>query len=77
MKGKTMKVIKEGKELYHIQNRNICSDGSAYDMFVFSDHEPTKEDLRRLFIEDYGESEWELEEWLTSSEVYSVYAEEI
>ena len=29
--------------LYHIQNMNICSDGTAYDMFMWSKSEPTKE----------------------------------
>lgn len=64
----------KGETLWHIQNRNICSDGSAYDLFYWSKHEPTQDDLKKLFVEDYGEEGWELDEWLTSSEVYAVCA---
>lgn len=62
----------DGKTLYHIQNMNICSDGSAYDMFLLSDHEPTADDLRAQFMDDYGD-ETLAEEFVTSSEVYEVY----
>ena len=62
----------DGKTLYHIQNMNICTDGSAYDMFLLSDHEPTADDLRAQFMDDYGD-ETLAEEFVTSSEVYEVY----
>lgn len=70
--------VKQGyKTLYHIQNMNICSDGHPYDMFLFSESEPTKEELEKAFREDYEASDEEVEEFLTSSEVYAVYAEEL
>lgn len=69
-----MRVEKNGKTLWHIQNMNICSDGTPYDMFLWSENEPTKEELRKAFAEDYGEDEGcEMDEWLTSSDVYAVY----
>ena len=65
-------------EIWHIQNMNICSDGTAYDMSLMADHEPTEDELRKAFAEDYGEEEGcEMDEWMTSSEVYKLYAEEI
>ena len=72
-----MRVEQNGKTLYHIQNMNICSDGSAYDMFLWAKDEPTQEELAKAFIEDYGDDKRMAEEWLTSSEVYAVYAEEL
>lgn len=70
-----MKVEKDGKTLWHIQNMNICSDGTPYNMFLWSENEPTKEELRKAFAEDYGEDEGcEMDEWLTSSNVYAVHA---
>lgn len=69
-----MRVEKNGKTLWHIQNMNICSDGTPYDMFLWSENEPTEEELRKAFAEDYGEDEGcEMDEWLTSSDVYAVY----
>lgn len=70
-----MKVIVDGKTLWHIQNMNILSDGEPYDMFLWGENEPTEEELRRAFAEDYDEySEYEMSEWLTSSNIYAVYA---
>lgn len=73
-----MEVTKNGKTLYHIQNTNICSDGTPYDLFVFSDHWPTKEDLKELFTDDLDDAtENEIDEFQTSSEIYKLYAEEL
>lgn len=78
-----MKVEKNNKTLYHIQNANMGSDGYPFDAFVFCDHEPNKEDLKKIFDIEWGDGygedngKYALEEWLTSSEIYSVYAEEI
>lgn len=70
-----MKVVVNGKTLWHIQNMNILSDGEPYDMFLWGENEPTEEELRRAFAEDYDEySEYEMSEWLTSSSIYAVYA---
>lgn len=66
----------DDKTLYHIQNMNICSDGSAYDMFLLTDHEPTNEELRAKFLEDYDDEE-KADEFCMSSEVYKVYAEDL
>lgn len=70
-----MKVIKNGKTLYHIQNMNILSDGEPYDMFLWGENEPTEEELRKALEDEMDDcTEYEMEEWLTSSEIYPVYA---
>ena len=77
-----MKVEKDDKVLYHIQNMNMSSDGYPLDTYVWCDHFPNKDDLKKAFelefADGYGEDEqYALEEWLTSSEVYMVYADEV
>lgn len=77
-----MKVEKDGKELYHIQNLNMGSDGYPFDTYVWCDHFPNKKDLEKAFELEYGDAygedkKYALEEWLTSSEVYMVYADYI
>lgn len=72
-----MEVTKNGKALYHIQNMNICTDGTPYDEFVFCDHWPTENDLKELFHNEFGHDEQMLDEFLTSSNIYEVYAEEL
>ena len=44
-----MVVKHNNKTLYHIQNMNIMTDGTAYDIFVFADHFPKEADLREIF----------------------------
>ena len=67
-----------GKTLWHVQNMNICTDGNAYDMFLWSKDEPTEEELVKAFLDDYIDATPELvDEWRTSSDVYAVYAEEL
>ena len=69
---------KLGREefLYHIQNMNICSDGNPYDIFLWCDHEPTAEDLRKVFMDDYACEEGDpyIEEFMSSSDIWKVYA---
>ena len=78
-----MKVEQNNKTLYHIQNMNMGSDGYPFDTYVWCDHFPTKEDLEKAFDIEYGEAysgegkQSALDEWLTSSEVYMVYADEL
>lgn len=76
-----MEVKRYNKVLYHIQNMNICTDGSAFDDFVFCDHYPNDADLRKLLHLEFDGSDAltpEMEqEFLTSSEIYKVYAEEL
>ena len=77
-----MEVKRYNKVLYHIQNMNITTDGTAFDEFVFADHFPNKEDLRKVYVSEFGGTSDEhnkafLEEFLTSSEIYKVYAEEV
>lgn len=64
--------------LYHIQNMNIRPDRTAYDMFVWSKLEPTEEELRQWFADDYGcDTDDDMaDEFATSSEVYKVYVSE-
>ena len=78
-----MKVEQDGFTLYHIQNMNMGSDGYPMDTYVWCDHFPNKRDLRKAFDNEWGftysgESKEEaMKEWLTSSEVYGVYADKI
>lgn len=77
-----MEVKHFDKVLYHIQNMNITTDGTTFDDFVFCDHFPNKEDLRRVYLDEFGGTDDEnnealLDEFLTSSEIYKVYAEEL
>mgnify|MGYP007022401818 CR=1 FL=1 len=77
-----MEVRKGKKSLYHIQTMNMGSDGYPFDVFVFNDHFPTKEDLLKVYKSEYGGTSWEndealINEFLTSSEIYKVYAEEV
>ena len=75
-----MEVTKDGKTLYHIQNRNICSDGSCFDTFVYCDHWPTEADLLLVYeieFPDEKNNKELIDEFLNSSEVYKLYAEEL
>lgn len=73
-----MPVTEKKKKLYHIQNMNICSDGTPYDLFVWCDHFPNKEDLKKAIESDLDDvTENEIDEFQTSSGVYEVYAEEL
>lgn len=67
----------DGKELYHIQNMNICTDDSAFDTFVFCDHFPNEMDLLIIYQKEFGDDNSYLDEFMTSSEVYKVDAEEL
>ena len=70
-----MKVIKNGKTLWHVQNMNICSDGEPYDLFLWSEKFPTKKQLKQALTDDMDDcTRNEIDEWLTSSEIYPVYA---
>ena len=75
-----MLVTLNGKTLYHIQNRNICTDGTCFDMFVYFDHEPNDADLLlayELEFPDELNNKELLDEFLTSSEIYKINAEEL
>ena len=76
-----MDVTKNGKTLYHIQNMNICSDGEPFDVFVFTDHFPTESDLRELYSREFPDEQPDddsyLDEFLTSSNIYTIVAEEL
>lgn len=77
-----MKVEKNNKTLYHMQNLEMGSDGHPFDVFVWCDHSPNKADLKSAYLTEYGGTDFEnnqdlIDEFITSSEVYAVYAEEI
>lgn len=64
--------------LYHIQNMNICTDGEPFDTFVWSDHDLTEQDLEKIIQEEWeNATDNEIDEFLTSSRIYPVYAEDI
>jgi len=71
-------VTRDNNTLYHVQNLNVCSDGTPYDLFLWCDHAPTKDDLRLVAREDFDgldNADTIIEEICDSSEVYAVYAE--
>lgn len=68
-------IIRNGKTLYHIQNRNMCTDGTSFDVFVWSDHYPTEKDMKNIYHNEFGHDVRLLDEFLTSSETFVVYAE--
>lgn len=75
-----MKVELNGKQLYHIQNMNLGDNASAFDAFVWSDHYPTADDLGKVFDCEFDGADGVdgmKEEFLASSEVYAVWAEEL
>lgn len=65
--------------LWHIQNMNITSDGSPFDVFIWSDHEPTGDELETIIREeiDADADEDTVDEFITSSDIYTVHAEDI
>lgn len=77
----TMTVERDGKVLYHIQNNNLGSDGYPMDTFIWCERYPTDEDLRKAwdleYGDGYGDDNTALNEWLTSSEIYKVCAEDL
>ena len=81
-----MKVENEnGDTLYHMQSVDLGSDGKPFDVFVWLDHEPREEDLKKAFALEYRDGFDEDEEgflelqreWLATAEWYAVYAEEL
>lgn len=76
-----MKVEQDGKTLYHIQNNDMGSDGYPLDAYCWCDHEPTEEDMRKIwdlqYGNGYGDNKNALDTWLTTSEVHCVWAEEL
>lgn len=74
-------VTKDGKTLYHIQNMNITSDGTPYDLFIWCENFPTDKDIESAVRSDFNGVEDEeyiantVKEALESSEVHAVYAE--
>lgn len=65
------------KQLYHIQAVTEWSD-EPFDMFVWADHSPTLEEVKKLYLEEFDDQGYsELRDFVNSYNVYSVYAEEI
>lgn len=63
--------------LWHIQNMNITSAGSPFDTFIWSDHEPTDDELETIIREEIDADEDTVDEFITSSDIHTVYAEDI
>lgn len=72
-----MRVEINGKTLWHVQNMNITSDGSPFDTFVWSDHELTEDELATIIREEIDADEDTVDEFITTSDIYPVYAEDI
>ena len=75
-----MHVEQDGKTLFHIQNLNLGD--LPFDTFLWCDHFPTNEDLKKVAenewygVEEYIKQKY-TEELLTTSEVCMVYALDI
>lgn len=77
---KNSKSIKDNEcTLYHIQNMNIHSDGTPYNLFILSDHVPTDSEIELAFCDDYDTASGSClaDEIKTSSTVYQVIAHNI
>lgn len=78
-----MKVEINGKTLYHIQAVTEWSD-DPYDIFLWADHFPTRYEIKEAYIRDrFGSEEepadndTEIQDFMESHNVYTIYAEEI
>lgn len=72
-----MRVERDNKTLYHIQNLNLGD--TPFDAFLWCDHFPTDEDLRKVAEDEWAGVEEDTkqkytEELLATSEVYMVCA---
>lgn len=76
-----MKVTKDGKTLYHIQNMNITGDSTPYDLFIWCSHFPNDADIEKAVRSDFEGADDEkyvsatVKTALESSEIYAVYTE--
>jgi hypothetical protein len=74
-----MEVSKGNKTLYHIQSLTDWCD-EPNDIFVFSELEPTIEQMTKLFIDEYdfkAEGQARIDDFIHNANVYIVYTEEI
>lgn len=77
-----MKVEINGKTLYHIQAVTDWSD-EPYDIFTLADHYPSREEVKKLYIEDRfnGEdtegNDQEIADFVIYHNVYTVYTTNI
>ena len=72
-------IFKNDKKLYHIQATTEWSD-NIYDIFVFADHEPTKEEVQEAYIDDRDAEELgeaEIADFMNNYEIYTVWTTEI
>lgn len=71
-----MKVIKNGKTLFHLQSTDIGD--SVFDMFVFATNTPIKSEIVELLKQEFDDSpDYDYENMADTFEVYMVYSEEI
>jgi hypothetical protein len=69
----------KGELLYHVQS--LTDWHEPVDMFVFSDHEPTELDMRRLVIRELSLDEQDeacaVDEFTECSRAYHVYTQQL
>lgn len=73
-----MEVKQNDKCLRHIQSVTEYRD-EPVDIFVFSENEPTEEQVRQLVIDDMGcdDCDDEIDDIMEHYNIYTVYAEEL
>lgn len=64
------------KRLYHVQSVSEYSD-DPMGYFLIADHEPTKDEIRKVIADDFEEGDEWVETIVDNAETYSVYAVEV
>ena len=77
---KSEEVKKGNKNLWHIQNMDLGDNESAFDVFIWCDHEPNEKDLLKAFEDEFngcaGVEEYK-ETFLSTSQIYKVWGVEV
>lgn len=72
-----MQSEQNGKKLYHVQSITDYSEDTI-DYFIWADHFPTEQDVRKVITNDFDDGNDErIEDIFNNHNVYSVYAEEL
>lgn len=72
-------VTKDDKTLWHIQSVTEWHD-EPYDIFVWAKLEPSRAEIRKLYLAEndgLDPSDDEVQDFVNSANVYSVYPEEL
>lgn len=71
-----MEAKHNGKTLYHVQSLSGYTD-EPMDYFIWADHFPTKQEVRQVIQEDFGDDDSWVDDIFDNHNVYTVYASEV